>query len=423
MMCYEAVSRLIPFCEIKMNSIVEVEVLAKKRPRIPPNCLPDIAKLIEMCWNDNPNSRPTMIDIVEQLKTIIKNNASKLSKQLVASTQTALSSSQIDEMTESMKASVQRQYFDYQYGVAEHHSKLMPKHNAAVKAIVQFGNFVWSAHGNKIRKWNLFKLTKSDYYDDCTITRFGKIDGMLNICFENSRSKVLVFGTSKNAKTSYIVIYNEQENPRDYDFKSIIVSVLQVNDKIWVLFNTGKISILDSRCSKLYKIKTGDKANKIPQPATSMQLVQTNMWVATQFAIYRYNTQDYKLIGHISTFTFGWIRCMTVANNNVWACGDNKLIAIFDVNTGECVMVEGHEAKINSIITVGNYVFTGSLDKSIIVWDNEKLNDKYCSIEVLTDRHTDSIICLTLIQRNKKYEVWSGSTDATICIFSVAKIE
>jgi len=257
MLCYEAASRLIPFREIKMNSIVEIEVLAKKRPKIPPNCLPDFAKLIEICWNDNPDSRPTMIEIVQQLKTIIKNNASMLSEQLVTSTQTDLSPAQIEDMTFSMKASVQRQCIDYQYGFAEYHSKLMPKHNAAVKAIVQFGNFVWSAHGNKIRKWNLSKLTKPEY-DDCSITKFGKIDGMLNICFENSGPKVLVFGTSKNAKTSYIVLYNEQGNPRDYEFKSIIVSVLQVIDKIWVLFNTGKISILDSKCSKLYKIKTGD---------------------------------------------------------------------------------------------------------------------------------------------------------------------
>jgi len=437
MLCYEAASRLLPFCNIKMSVQVETEVLKKNRPEIPSTCLPDFAQLIKACWNDNPDSRPTMTEIVQLLKTIIKNNASTLSEQLVASTQTDLSPSQIVDLTESMKASVQRQYFDYHYGVAEYHSRLMPKHDAPVKAIVQIGNFVWSAHGNKIRRWNLSTLQhpKKNYNDDFKLpSKFGKIDGMVNICFENSPPKVLVFGTSKNAKASIIIVYQDlEQKAMDIEFKSIIVSVLQVNDKIWVLLNIGKIIILDSmfKNSSEFDIKTY-KTDKTSQPSTAMQLVQTNfpnetkyMWVATQSAIYRYNTTpDYKLIDRHSTVSFGLIKCMTLANNKVWACGDNKMIAIFDANNGEFeVTVEGHDAKINSIITVGNYIFTCSSDKTIIVWNNEKLNDKYCSIEVFTDRHSDSIVCLTLIQRNKRYEVWSGSMDAFTCIFSVAGIE
>jgi hypothetical protein len=64
------IAREIPFSGL--NGIqVSVQVTTKDlRPTIPQNVDSDVARLIEACWDANPEVRPSFSDIVRELKRI-----------------------------------------------------------------------------------------------------------------------------------------------------------------------------------------------------------------------------------------------------------------------------------------------------------------------------------------------------------------
>ncbi|BCS82726.1 putative serine/threonine-protein kinase [Cotonvirus japonicus] len=50
---------------------VTLDILEGKRPQIPTDCPPKFKKLMKKCWNQNPNKRPNMSDIVSVLPSFI----------------------------------------------------------------------------------------------------------------------------------------------------------------------------------------------------------------------------------------------------------------------------------------------------------------------------------------------------------------
>jgi len=170
------------------------------------------------------------------------------------------------------------------------------------------------------------------------------------------------------------------------------------------------------------------ESNRTLQQVCSAFVIPTkktieHIWVTVYCEIYRYNAVDFSFIDkHASPFR-GFIHSMAYCNGNVWACSNTNKIAIFDADSGELdCLLEAHDGKIHSIITVGDYIWTSSFDKNIIIWDSEKQGGKYCSIDTLCEKHSDSILCLCLVNKNGKYEVWSGSgsLDGTVCIFTTS---
>jgi sterile alpha motif and leucine zipper containing kinase AZK len=67
------IAREIPFAGL--NGVqVSVQVTTKNlRPIIPDDLDPDVARLIESCWNTNPEYRPSFGEIVKELKRIRNN--------------------------------------------------------------------------------------------------------------------------------------------------------------------------------------------------------------------------------------------------------------------------------------------------------------------------------------------------------------
>lgn len=45
-------------------------VMAGKRPRLPEHLPPAVVQLIERCWNEQPESRPTAENILQELQEI-----------------------------------------------------------------------------------------------------------------------------------------------------------------------------------------------------------------------------------------------------------------------------------------------------------------------------------------------------------------
>ncbi|KAJ7088699.1 hypothetical protein C8R44DRAFT_443990 [Mycena epipterygia] len=72
--CYEIITGKVPFHEWPNDMAVMFQVADGKRPSQPSSCsgttaLDNLWKLVEDCWKDKPDSRPTAVQIVERLKS------------------------------------------------------------------------------------------------------------------------------------------------------------------------------------------------------------------------------------------------------------------------------------------------------------------------------------------------------------------
>lgn len=60
---------IVPFAWMNNRQVYDA-VLKGERPSIPKNCPPEIAKLMQECWQADPNKRPSFAKIVEILKGV-----------------------------------------------------------------------------------------------------------------------------------------------------------------------------------------------------------------------------------------------------------------------------------------------------------------------------------------------------------------
>ena len=60
----------LPFFHYKFQYQIEDAVLAGERPSISKNCRQDYKQLITDCWHNNPKERPTIREILNELKDI-----------------------------------------------------------------------------------------------------------------------------------------------------------------------------------------------------------------------------------------------------------------------------------------------------------------------------------------------------------------
>jgi len=234
MMCYEIVTRKIPFSDIRFNNQVEKKILAGEMPNIPENCL--FENLIKICWNTNPTQRPTMLEVISILQTIANDNKGILSERLVSEI-VDKDTYEMDkkEMTPSMQISLQRQNFSFKYGVAEYNCKLYPKHSGSIRKLLQVGIYVWATHENKIRLWNTLHLTKNNAFRDVNFNNVTKIEGIVLVEI-NKQTRVFMYGFGLHKSYLYILDEKCTEIAVVEHKKKRVKSVIQVQDTVMIFF-------------------------------------------------------------------------------------------------------------------------------------------------------------------------------------------
>lgn len=69
MIIYEIITNDIPFSELDSELEIEKAILKGCRPKINQTTPECYRNLIELCWSENPNERPSFSKIVHELET------------------------------------------------------------------------------------------------------------------------------------------------------------------------------------------------------------------------------------------------------------------------------------------------------------------------------------------------------------------
>ncbi|KAG0591830.1 hypothetical protein KC19_1G205400 [Ceratodon purpureus] len=70
MVCCEILTGEVPFKDTGSPASVKAKVLKGDRPELPPHCPGELKALIELCWDKEPNVRPSFSVVCEKLKSI-----------------------------------------------------------------------------------------------------------------------------------------------------------------------------------------------------------------------------------------------------------------------------------------------------------------------------------------------------------------
>ena len=71
MILWEMITREMPFNNYRFGHQVETDVVAGVRPSIPSDCWEEYAELISACWAQNPAARPSFLEVIQTLKSMI----------------------------------------------------------------------------------------------------------------------------------------------------------------------------------------------------------------------------------------------------------------------------------------------------------------------------------------------------------------
>eukprot|EP01117_Protostelium_nocturnum_P009725 TRINITY_DN3477_c0_g1_i2.p1 TRINITY_DN3477_c0_g1~~TRINITY_DN3477_c0_g1_i2.p1 ORF type:complete len:986 (-),score=291.18 TRINITY_DN3477_c0_g1_i2:42-2999(-) len=225
---------------------------------------------------------------------------------------------------------------------------------------------------------------------------------------------------------------------------------------------SGRLWVMKENTTYIYDVKSSEIIYSIPRGGTSLTQYKHEMWINsidTNF-IYVYDVRNCKEIGQFpvqpnSVFQMGTF------GDNVWAGSFNGGISVIQASTRALLNENknGHKRKINTFVGTDRAVLAGSDDGTITQWNKDTFalerkveahagkikqlsffnNIVWCTTWDMTMKmytanfelvsevkeHTDSVTGLIFhwSQKQKKWIMWSGSYDGTLCVFSIPALE
>jgi WD40 repeat protein len=188
------------------------------------------------------------------------------------------------------------------------------------------------------------------------------------------------------------------------------LSIEFINGNMWLGSPQGIIAISTTTKTRVAELPHFEALSLLHIAAKGL------VWVGCESKILIVDTLTMSIKDTVVVPDNGIVFAMCVVGKTIWASGivgRKGEIFVYDIETAQLISsISAHEKKINTVICIGNYVWTGSDDMSICIWDAST----YVCVAKL-DRHSGRVNQLCWVGD----QVWSCSWDKRIIIWHAKK--
>lgn len=415
-MLYELASRQDFFGDSKFMSALENRVIEGERPIIPSSTPPEFTKLIQECWDGDPEKRPSFIEIVEHLANGIEIHCPNLKQIACADREIApvrklnategatnkrkiRTQEEIEEENKALEKAKKEQFTKEMNSV----SRLLNRtHDASIQCLLYLppctgrqSPLIWSgASDGVICVWSLD----------------GNLIETINAHTKQIYAMVLVGETVWTISADQVIrIYLSRNAKLKKEIKNTPLLCLEVVGKyVWGGSMDSYIHVYDSKSGKQKKKFRAIEGG----PIFCLRFVESSgtIWAGTDLPGKSMIVLNQKgkpalnknLVGHTKK-----VNHILECNGLIWSCSSDRTIMIWN-HEGDCIrLLQGHTGPVFSIVDTGSHVWSASWDKRVILWDSE-----YQVFYKEFEPHEDAVSSVIYVRENSN--IWTGSWDKSI---------
>jgi len=133
-----------------------------------------------------------------------------------------------------------------------------------------------------------------------------------------------------------------------------------------------------------------------------------------EFHHYDINTRE-----HVSMFRTDKkdVFALTVYDKTVWSVSESPCICAYDMETKECIARISSHPVAFAICAINDQIWFGTAEEIVIVDPKT-----FTCVGELHGYHTNSVVCTIPIVIDDRVEVWTGSLDKSVCVWSVTPL-
>jgi len=419
-MLYEIASRQVFFGDSNFMSALENRVIEGERPLIPTSTPPEFKKVIEACWDGDPDKRPSFVEIVENLKSGMEIHCPNLvqiacvDKEVVP--QRKLQGKEADgskrkvrtleEIAEEARALEQARRETFQKEMNDVSKPLNHLHESSIQCLLYLppcagrtNSLVWSgANDGVICVWDLD----------------GKLVETINAHSKQIFSMILVGDCVWTVSDDAMIrIYLARNAKLRKEIKNApLLCLANIGKYVWGGSTDSYIHVYDSKSCKAKKKFRAIEGG----PIFCMHFAQATqcVWLGTDLpgkSIVRVNLKG-KPVGSELKAHSRKVTCIIECNNLIWSCSADKTIMIWSQDGDSPLrLLQGHSGPIFTMAHTGDHVWSASWDKRVILWDSE-----YQCFYKEFEPHDDAVSSVIYIRENKN--IWTASWDKSIRLWT-----
>eukprot|EP01094_Clydonella_sp_ATCC50884_P021946 TRINITY_DN493_c0_g3_i1.p1 TRINITY_DN493_c0_g3~~TRINITY_DN493_c0_g3_i1.p1 ORF type:complete len:2040 (-),score=911.87 TRINITY_DN493_c0_g3_i1:136-6255(-) len=372
-MLWELYTREDFFGEISFMSALENKVIEGQRPAIPDHCPAEYRHLIETCWSGNPEERPSFVEIKKEIAAAIKQYAPSIYETAVAEKSQEELCPTRDPTAEELEVIAQREREEAELAAREEAQKratekelelccraLKPEHTSSVQSMAYCPETaaVWvGTSSGQISVWDASKCEKQGQFDahEGRVYALREAHGMM---WSSGADKMVRMWAPRSMGGK----------PKK-ETKGEVLCLARVGKTVWGGTSESYALVLDGKACKVKKkIKVVDHG---PVYCILWLESQNVAWAGIDGRIARINVKASKVIDYLESHTKS-VNSMIAVGNYVWSASSDKTLRVWHMEEGDCLKIlQGHTGPVFGLVHSNLHVWSGSWDKTLMAWDAE----------------------------------------------------
>lgn len=393
---WELVSRKMFMGDEKFMFTVRDKIVAGERPPIPLDCPVKLQSLIDRCWSQKPDDRPDISDCRSVLEGLLgKKNRSLLDISNASNSNTKMAVRPMSVVRAPTIGEPENQV-----------AKLTPTGQFPVAGSVRCVTYcprwkqVWCGDG--VGHITIF----TEKEDNCWQSELVSCHDKEVLALLRTGESVWSLSTDETVK-----IWNQKIDLLKSLPAGRTTAMAKVLGKVWLASETDTMTIVDKRTFKTerkFKMHLGDFGGGI---VTCMLLKLPYVWVGTSFNILRLDAATGKVVDVLRGHSRIVHRLLSVGKE-VWSCSSDRSIRVWD-KAGRCLdVLNAHGGRVFDMVLesgVNPVVWSCAWDTTIMVWDAQTRE----LIFECAQSHRDAVSCLVQVGGY----IWSGSWDRKLSLW------